>query len=73
LFKRFRVVSITFALGSAFIYAISSFGVEYIVNISNFIGLYVLIIPLCITYLWGLNNFIKEEIKKGDYQPFFKR
>jgi len=73
LFKRFRVVSITFALGSAFIYAISSFGVEVIVNISNFIGLYVLIIPLCITYLWGLNNFIKEEIKKGNYQPFFKK
>jgi MHS family proline/betaine transporter-like MFS transporter len=73
LFKRFRAVSITFALASAIVYAISSFGVEFIVSISNFIGLYVLIIPFSIAYLWGLNNFIKEEIKKGEYKPFFSR
>lgn len=73
LFKRFRAVSITFALASAIVYAISSFGVEFIVSIYNFIGLYVLIIPFSIAYLWGLNNFIKEEVKKEEYQPFFSR
>lgn len=73
LFKRFRAVGITFALASAIVFAISSFGVEFIVNISNFIGLYVIVIPFSIAYLWGLNNFIKKEKQKGNYSLFNTR
>ncbi len=73
IFKRFRAVSITFALASAVMYTISSFGVEFIVDTQGFIGLYIIIIPFSIAYLWSLNNFIKEERIKGNYTSFFAR
>jgi MHS family proline/betaine transporter-like MFS transporter len=66
-FKRFMAVSIVFAFASALMFVIASFGVELIVSYTNFIGLYIIIIPFSIFSLWGLNNFIKREKEKGTY------
>ena len=66
-FKRFRAASITFAVAGAFTYIISSFGVEFITSVCGQKGLYVIAIPLAGCYVWGLNNFINREKKKGKY------
>jgi MHS family proline/betaine transporter-like MFS transporter len=66
-FKRFRAVSIPFALATAFIKVLSSFGVELLVNKFGILGLYFLVIPFSLAYVWGLNNFIKIEKEKGTY------
>ena len=71
LFKRFRAVATTYALATALVYVVSSFGVELIVNYTNFLGLLALVIPFSAFYLWGLNNFIRAEKKKGEYSTFF--
>jgi len=69
-FKRFKAASIIFAIAGAVMYIISSFGVEFITSVYGGIGLYIIAIPLIVSYIWGLNNFINKEKEKGTYSVF---
>lgn len=69
-FQRFKAASIIFGLASAVMYIISSFGVELVTNSYGKIGIYIIAIPVCISYMWGLNNFINKEKEKGTYSIF---
>ena len=69
-FKRFKAASIIFAIAGAIMYIVSSFGVEFITSVYGEIGLYIIAIPLAVSYIWGLNNFISKEKEKGTYSVF---
>jgi MFS transporter, MHS family, proline/betaine transporter len=71
-FKRFQAAGIIFGLAGAVMYIISSFGVEIITSKYGEMGLYIIAIPLAISYVWGLNNFIDLEKKRGTYSLFNK-
>ncbi len=71
-FKRFRAIALTFSIATAMMYLISSFGIEIIVDMFGISGLYIILVPFSIAYIWGLGNFIEEERKKGSYTLFNK-
>jgi len=60
-FKRFSYASTLFALAYAFAYAITSFGLTYLINTCGYWGLLVIMIPVLIGYGYGLNHFINLE------------
>ena len=61
IFKRFRTVSLIFALTRAVIYVVTSFGLVYLTKWFGHYGLWFIILPISIGYLWGVNHFIKLE------------
>ncbi len=71
-FKRFRIVSMMYALASAAMYLFTSFGVGILIEKYTFFGLIIVLLPLITAYVWGLNNFIKIEKRKGNYTLFHK-
>jgi MFS family permease len=60
-FKRFSYTSIIYALAYAFVYAITSFGLTYLINRYGYWGLLILMLPLLIGYGYGLHHFINLE------------
>lgn len=63
-FKRFRCVSLTFAIVRAIMFVLTSFGLVYLVKIFNYWGILILLMPFTIFYKIGLNYFEKLEFKK---------
>lgn len=59
--KRFRAASIVFALTRAIMYIVTSFGLVYLTEWLGHYGLWVIILPLAIAYLWAVNYFMKLE------------
>jgi MFS family permease len=61
--KRFTYSSVSFALSRAFMYVAVSFGLVYLIEFFGSYGLFVILIPVCVGYKWGLNHF--EKLDKG--------
>jgi MHS family proline/betaine transporter-like MFS transporter len=67
-YKRFSYISVLFALAYAVIYAITSYGLAYLIAYFGYSGLLILMIPVLIGYGYGLNYFKKLE-KAADRYP----
>jgi MFS family permease len=66
-YKRFSYVSFLFAISNATIYAVTSFGLSYLIKSFGYWGLLFLMIPVLIGYRYGLQHFIKLEKAAGRY------
>jgi MFS family permease len=61
-FKRFTCASMTYAISSAVIYIITSFGMIYCHALFNHWGILVIVIPVCLAFIYGILHFEKLEI-----------
>ncbi len=61
IFKRFTSASLLYALSRAGMYIITSFGLNYLVEYFNYVGILVVVVPVLIGYYWGLHHFQKLE------------
>jgi len=66
-FKRFSTASFLFSMAYAVIYAITSFGLIYLVDYLGYWGLLVVMVPVLIGYGYGVQHFIKLEKAAGRY------
>lgn len=60
-FKRFTYASFMYALSRAVTHIISSFGLVYLTEFMGSWGLYFILIPIAISFLWGVTYFEKLE------------
>ena len=66
-FKRFSYNSFLEATAYAIIYAITSFGLSYLIDYFGYWGLLVLMVPILVGYGYGLHHFIELEKAAGRY------
>ncbi len=66
-FKRFTCASFTYAISSALIYIITSFGLIYMTKSLGHWGILVIAIPSIIAYLYAVNYFKTLEQNVGSY------
>jgi MFS family permease len=66
-FKRFTYVSFIYALSRAVMFAITSFGLIYLIKYFGNWGILIIIIPITIGYAIGLMHFEKLEMEEGNY------
>lgn len=59
--KRFTITSFLYALTRAAMYIITSFGLVYLTDWFGFYGLWFILVPLLIGYLYGINHYEKLE------------
>jgi MFS family permease len=71
-FKRFTYISLSYAMSRALMYVISSFGFVILVDYFGNIGMLIIIIPVMIAAIFGINHFIALEKKAGYYDNDFK-
>lgn len=67
--KRFRCDSLIYASSRAIIYIITSFGLVYLTESFGHFGLWFIMIPVCIGYIWGVRYFDNLEKERNDYHP----
>lgn len=60
--KRFTAASFVYALSRAIMYIITSFSLVYLTEILGYYGLWLIMIPVSIGFLWGIKHF--EELEK---------
>jgi len=72
IFKRFTYASFTYALSRALMYFISSFGIVLLVKYYSHNGLLLIMTPVIIGYIWGINHFTLLEKATGNYRPVLK-
>ena len=48
---------------------ITSFGLVYLTESFGHFGLWFIMIPACIGYIWGVQHFDKLEREQNDYHP----
>lgn len=69
--KRFRMISLVFALTRSLIYLFTSFGLIYLTQWFNYYGMWFVILPITLGSLWGTVYFIKLEKISGRFaHPF---
>ena len=59
--RRFTLFSTSYALSRAIVYVLTSVSLVYLTNAFNHYGLWFVMIPISLMYLWGLNHFEKME------------
>ncbi|ABE04886.1 MFS transporter [Rickettsia bellii] len=64
-FKRFTYSSMIYAISRALMYVITSFGIIYITKYFGQYGLFIVMVPLLVTCMFGLNHFQELEKKAG--------
>jgi len=62
-FKRFTATSVSYALARALVFIITSFGFVYLSEIFGHYGAWIIVVPLTIGFLCGVNHFEKLESK----------
>jgi len=67
IFKRFTYSTFMYATARALIYAITSFGMIYLIKLFNHWGLLIVMLPVSFGYIFGINHFKKLEIAAGNY------
>lgn len=60
-FRRFTYASLLYAISRALMAVITSFGLVFLTEFFGYWGLYFIMIPLAISYLWGIAHFEKLE------------
>ncbi|MBN8523685.1 MAG: MFS transporter [Rickettsiales bacterium] len=66
-FKRFTYTSLIYAISRALMYIITSFGIIYLTKYFGHYGLLIVIIPLNIGCVLGINHFENLEKEAGNY------
>jgi MHS family proline/betaine transporter-like MFS transporter len=66
-FKRFKVISFTYALGTALVYIITSFGLIEMTRIFGYWGIIFIVLPGLLLYKYGVGYFEKLERESGRY------
>lgn len=69
--KRFRSIALTFSIGRAFVYVITSFGIIYLIDYYGNYGILIVALPFLFLNYIGLNYFIKLEKKSGNFKSFY--
>ena len=69
IFKRFTCYSAIYATSRAIIYIISAFGLVHMTEFFGHFGLWFIMVPTCICYIWALLYFDKLERERNDYHP----
>lgn len=64
-FKRFTYSSMIYAISRALMYVITSFGIIYLTKYFGQYGLFIVMVPLLVTCMFGLNHFQEMEKKAG--------
>ncbi|WP_341789929.1 MFS transporter [Rickettsia endosymbiont of Polydrusus tereticollis] len=67
IFKRFTYSTFMYATARALTYAITSFGMIYLIKLFSHWGLLFIMLPIAIGYIFGVNHFKKLEIEVGNY------
>ncbi|KJV80426.1 sugar (and other) transporter family protein [Rickettsia hoogstraalii str. RCCE3] len=67
IFKRFTYSTFMYAAARALIYAITSFGMIYLIKLFNHWGLLIVMLPVSLGYIFGINHFRGLEIVAGNY------
>ena len=67
IFKRFTYATFLYALNRAIMYVVTSFGVIYLVEYTGYMGLWIVMIPLAIGFLWSIHHFEKLEKASGNF------
>ncbi|MFY9589418.1 MFS transporter [Rickettsia endosymbiont of Halotydeus destructor] len=68
-FKRFTYSTVLYAFSTIFIYAITSFGMVFLVNILGTYSILLIMMPVGIAFYWGVTHFELLEKLRGNYQP----
>ncbi len=69
-FKRFTYTGFIYALTRALMYITTSFGLVYLTEMAGHWGLYGIMLPSSIAFLWGVNYFVKLEKQNQVSSPF---
>ncbi|MCC8369191.1 MAG: MFS transporter [Rickettsia endosymbiont of Oxypoda opaca] len=67
-FKRFTYSTVIYAFSKILIYAITSFGMVYLINILGNYSILLIMIPVGIAFYWGVTHFESLERLRGNYQ-----
>jgi MHS family proline/betaine transporter-like MFS transporter len=67
IFRRFTYSSFSYALSRVIMYIITSFGLVYLVEFFGYIGLLIIMIPVVISYSFGVMHFGRLEKAAGNY------
>ena len=59
--KRFTAASFVYALSRAGMYVVTSFSLVYLTEIFGYYGLWIIMLPVSIGFVWGVNYFEKLE------------
>jgi MFS family permease len=59
--SRFTTTSFIYALSRALMYVITSFSLIFIIEIFGYYGLWLIMMPVIVAHLWGVNHFQKLE------------
>jgi len=65
--KRFTITSFLYALTRALMYVITSLGLVYLTEAFGHYGLWILMMPISIGFLYGVNHFIRLEKVSGNF------
>ena len=63
IFKRFTTITFSYAFSRALMYVITSFSLIFIIEIFGYYGLWLIMMPVIVAHLWGVNHFQKLENK----------
>jgi len=63
-FTRFTTSSVLFALSRAVTHIVTAFGLVHLTETFGAYGIWVIALPICIGFLWGVNHFEKLEKQK---------
>ena len=66
-FKRFTCVTLSYALSSGLIYAITSFGLIYLTAFLGHYGILVIVTPTILGFAFAINHFGNLEKEAGNY------
>ncbi len=67
-FKRFTYSTFTYAIARALAYVVTSFSFVYATEFFSYFGLWFIMIPISLMYIWGLKHFEKLENQKSHQQ-----
>jgi hypothetical protein len=67
IFRRFTYSSFSYALSRVIMYIITSFGLVYLVEFFGYIGLLIIMIPVVISYTFGVMHFCRLEKAAGNH------
>ncbi len=59
--RRFTYSSMIYAVSRAFMYVVTSFGLVYLTSALGPYGMWVIVLPVSIGFLWGVDHFAKLE------------
>lgn len=65
--KRFTAVSVLYALSRALMYIVTSFSLVYLTEFFGYYGLWLIMIPVILGYLWGVCHFEKLEQQSNNH------